>query len=107
MHEFVLSASRLKETHVSALDIAKRLIDYGIHPPTIYFPLVVPECLMIEPTESESLSSMDHFIAIMTQIVDEAKHQPELLKNAPHSRSVSRLDESRAVKTPILTLWDR
>ena len=92
---------------MSALDIAKRLIDYGIHPPTIYFPLVVPECLMIEPTESESLSSMDHFIAIMTQIVDEAKHQPELLKNAPHSRSVSRLDESRAVKTPILTLWDR
>ena len=87
MHEFVLSARALKKEYgITALDIAKRLMDYGIHPPTIYFPLVVPEALMIEPTETEPKERLDAFIAVMKTIAREAAESPELLKDAPHSR---------------------
>jgi glycine dehydrogenase subunit 2 len=103
MHEFVLSARTLKREHgVSALDVAKRLMDYGFHPPTIYFPLVVPEALMIEPTESEAKETLDAFVEAMLAIVGEAADRPELLHEAPHGRPVRRLDEVRAAKHPVV-----
>jgi glycine dehydrogenase subunit 2 len=103
MHEFVLSARSLKREHgVSALDVAKRLMDYGFHPPTIYFPLVVPEALMIEPTETEAKETLDEFVDAMLAIVREAEESPELLKEAPHGRPVRRLDEVRAAKRAIV-----
>jgi len=103
MHEFVLSARSLKRDHgVTALDIAKRLMDYGFHPPTIYFPLIVPEALMIEPTETESKETLDAFCDAMLAIAREAAENPELLKEAPHDRPVRRLDEVRAAKKPIV-----
>jgi glycine dehydrogenase subunit 2 len=103
MHEFVLSARGLKREHgVSALDVAKRLMDYGFHPPTIYFPLVVPEALMIEPTESEAKETLDAFCEAMLAIAREAAEEPELLHEAPHFRPVKRLDEVRAAKDPIV-----
>jgi glycine dehydrogenase subunit 2 len=103
MHEFVLSARSLKKEHgVSALDVAKRLMDYGFHPPTIYFPLIVPEALMIEPTESEAKETLDEFIEAMLEIAREAAERPELLHDAPHDRPVRRLDEVRAAKNPIV-----
>jgi glycine dehydrogenase subunit 2 len=104
MHEFVLSARSLKRDHgVTALDVAKRLMDYGFHPPTIYFPLIVPEALMIEPTETETKETLDAFCDAMLAIAREAAESPELLKEAPHSRPVQRLDEVRAAKNPIVT----
>ena len=103
MHEFVLSARSLKREHgVSALDVAKRLMDYGFHPPTIYFPLVVPEALMIEPTESEARETLDEFVDAMRAIAREAAESPELLHDAPHDRPVRRLDEVRAAKSPVV-----
>jgi glycine dehydrogenase subunit 2 len=103
MHEFVLSARRLKREHgVSALDVAKRLIDYGFHPPTIYFPLIVPEALMIEPTETETKETLDAFAEAMLAIVREAGDSPELLKEAPTSTPVGRLDEVTAVRHPVV-----
>jgi len=103
MHEFVLSARNLKRDHgVTALDVAKRLMDYGYHPPTIYFPLVVPEALMIEPTETETKETLDAFCDAMLAIAKEAAETPELLKDAPHHRPVRRLDEVRAAKHPIV-----
>jgi glycine dehydrogenase subunit 2 len=103
MHEFVLSARNLKRDHgITALDVAKRLMDYGFHPPTIYFPLVVPEALMIEPTESEAKETLDAFVEAMLAIAGEAADAPELLHDAPHERPVRRLDEVRAVKQPVL-----
>jgi glycine dehydrogenase subunit 2 len=103
MHEFVLSARRLKREHgVTALDVAKRLMDYGFHPPTIYFPLIVPEALMIEPTETEAKETLDAFAEAMLAIAREAAEDPELLKSAPHGRPVGRLDEVRAVKRPVV-----
>src|SRR2546425_2110840 len=103
MHEFVLSARSLKKEHgVSALDVAKRLMDYGFHPPTIYFPLIVPEALMIEPTESEAKETLDEFIDALLAIAREAAESPELLHRAPHERPVRRLDEVRAAKNPIV-----
>jgi len=103
MHEFVLSARALKREHrVTALDVAKRLMDFGIHPPTIYFPLVVPEALMIEPTETETKERLDAFVDAMRQIAREAAEQPQVLEDAPHSRPVRRLDEVRAAKEPVL-----
>ena len=102
-HEVVLSASNLKRDHgVSALDVAKRLIDYGIHPPTMYFPLIVDEALMIEPTETESLETLDHFVAVMKAIAREARDDPELVRSAPHDTPNSRLDEARAARQPDL-----
>jgi glycine dehydrogenase subunit 2 len=103
MHEFVVSARGLKREHgVTALDVAKRLMDYGFHPPTVYFPLVVPEALMIEPTETEAKETLDAFADAMLAIAREAAAEPELLKEAPHDRPVRRLDEVRAVKQPIV-----
>ncbi len=103
MHEFVLSARRLKKEHaVSALDVAKRLMDYGFHPPTIYFPLIVPEALMIEPTETEAKETLDEFADAMIEIAREAAEKPELLHEAPHHRPVGRLDEVRAAKRPVV-----
>ncbi len=107
MHEFVISAQKLKKDYgISALDIAKRLIDYGVHPPTIYFPQIVHECLMIEPTESETKESLDDFIEVMSKIVEEAKTNPEIIKKSPQTRVVGRLDEARAVKESKLTAFD-
>ena len=103
MHEFVLSARSLKRDHgITALDVAKRLMDHGFHPPTIYFPLVVAEALMIEPTETEAKETLDAFIAAMLTIADEARDHPEALKEAPGSQPVGRLDEVKAVKEPVL-----
>ena len=103
MHEFVLSARTLKKEHgITALDVAKRLMDYGVHPPTIYFPLVVPEALMIEPTETEPKERLDAFVEVMKTIAREAAESPELLKDAPHTRPVRRLDEVKAAKEPIV-----
>jgi glycine dehydrogenase subunit 2 len=103
MHEFVLSARTLKREHgVSALDAAKRLMDYGFHPPTIYFPLVVPEALMIEPTESEAKETLDAFCDALLAIAREAAEEPETVRSAPHSRPVKRLDEVRAAKDVVV-----
>jgi glycine dehydrogenase subunit 2 len=99
MHEFVVSARGLKREHsVTALDVAKRLMDYGFHPPTIYFPLIVAEALMIEPTETETLETLDAFCDAMVAIAGEAAEDPQMLKDAPHTRPVSRLDEAEAAK---------
>lgn len=103
MHEFVLSGGRLrKETGVRTLDVAKRLLDYGIHPPTIYFPLIVDEAMMIEPTETESKQTLDRFAEVLLRIAEEAATDPELLHGAPYSTPVRRLDEAAAVKQPDL-----
>ena len=103
MHEVVLSASNLKrEFGVTALDVSKRLIDYGIHPPTMYFPLIVDEALMIEPTETESKETLDQFIEIMKRIADEARNSPDLLRQAPHDTPNTRLDEALAARKPDL-----
>jgi len=103
MHEFVLSARTLKREHgVTALDVAKRLMDYRFHPPTVYFPLVVPEALMIEPTETEAKETLDAFCDAMLAIAREAVEDAQVLKTAPHNRPVTRLDEVRAAKQPIL-----
>jgi glycine dehydrogenase subunit 2 len=102
MHEFVLQADNYLDKGIRALDIAKRMLDYGVHAPTIYFPLIVKECMLIEPTESESKATLDTFIQIMEQIVAECKNDPELVKNAPYTKSVRRLDEVLAAKKPIL-----
>lgn len=102
-HEFVLDGSRLaKEQGVRTLDVAKRIIDYGFYPPTIYFPLIVPECLMIEPTETQSRASLDEFADALLSIAEEARTNPDLLHDAPHHTPVSRLDETRAARDPIL-----
>ncbi len=106
MHEFVLSGRRQKKVGVTTLDMAKRLIDYGFYPPTIYFPLVVEEAMMVEPTETETKETLDTFIAAMRQIAEEAKTDPELLKSAPHNSPVGRLDEVRAARQPVLKFPD-
>jgi glycine dehydrogenase subunit 2 len=102
MHEFVFSANRQKRHDVHALDIAKRLLDFGIHPPTIYFPLIVPEALMIEPTETETKETLDNFIDVMRQIAREAAEEPVLLLEAPHDTVVGRLDQTFAARKPDL-----
>ncbi|MGH3140177.1 MAG: aminomethyl-transferring glycine dehydrogenase subunit GcvPB [Gaiellales bacterium] len=99
MHEFVVSARTLRREHgVTALDVAKRLMDHGFHPPTIYFPLIVSEALMIEPTETEALETLDAFCDAMIAIAREAADDPQQLKDAPHTRPVRRLDEAEAAK---------
>ncbi|MDQ0244412.1 glycine dehydrogenase subunit 2 [Bacillus fengqiuensis] len=101
-HEFVLSGRRQKKLGVRTLDIAKRLLDFGYHPPTIYFPLNVEECIMIEPTETESKETLDAFIEAMIQIAKEAEENPEIVQEAPHTTVVKRLDETTAARKPIL-----
>ncbi|MDI6808865.1 MAG: aminomethyl-transferring glycine dehydrogenase subunit GcvPB [Candidatus Eisenbacteria bacterium] len=102
MHEFVLSGRRLKANGVRTLDVAKRLLDFGMHAPTIYFPLIVEEALMIEPTETEDRASLDAFIDALKQIVGEAERSPDILKTAPVTTPVRRLDEARAARELVL-----
>jgi len=97
MHEFVLSGQGVAEG-IHTMDIAKRLMDYGFHPPTVYFPLIVPEAIMIEPTETESIETLDAFAEAMLEIAEEAKENPDLLHQAPHTAPVSRLDDVRAAR---------
>lgn len=104
-HEFVLSGLKDNDNHIATLDIAKRLLDHGYHPPTIYFPLIVNNAIMIEPTETESLETLDSFIDIMVKIAQEAKGDPETLKTAPHHTLVRRIDEAKAARNLILK-WD-
>ena len=107
MHECVLSSKNIKqETGIATLDVAKRLIDKGYHPPTVYFPLIVPEALMIEPTETESKETLDGYIAAMREIAEEAYTNPDILHSAPHNAPVSRLDEVGAAREPNLR-WRR
>ncbi len=101
-HEFVLEGHFEGVENVHALDISKRLMDYGIHPPTNYFPLIVPEALMIEPTETEDKATIDEFIDVMKKIATEAQTDPDLLRTAPHTAPVKRLDEVRAAKQLVL-----
>jgi glycine dehydrogenase subunit 2 len=101
-HECVFSDAVQLPHDVKTLDIAKRLMDYGFHPPTIYFPLIVSGALMIEPTETESKETLDQFIAAMQEIAREAKDEPEIVRGAPHAPRVSRMDETRAARQPVL-----
>ncbi|KAA5807979.1 aminomethyl-transferring glycine dehydrogenase subunit GcvPB [Thermoanaerobacterium thermosaccharolyticum] len=101
-HEFVFSGLKSKANDVTTLDVAKRLIDYGFHPPTIYFPLIIDSALMIEPTETESKETLDEFIEAMKAIAKEADENPEILKTAPHNTPVRRLDEVKAARNPIV-----
>ena len=105
MHECIFTDRLQQRSGVSTLDIAKRLLDYGHHPPTIYFPLVVSGALMIEPTETETRETLDEFIDAMLAIAQEARNDPELVKNAPYSTPVRRLDEARAARKPVLR-WE-
>lgn len=98
MHEFVASGSGLRPHGVRTTDVAKRLLDFGVHAPTIYFPLIVPEALMIEPTETETQATLDAFVGFLERIVEEAASEPRLLTEAPHTTPVGRLDEARAAK---------
>jgi len=102
-HEFVASAASLKKrTGVRTLDIAKRLIDYGYHPPTIYFPLIVEEAMLIEPTETETLETLDAFAEALIAIAGEAETDPDVVREAPHTAPVRRLDEATAARQPNL-----
>jgi glycine dehydrogenase subunit 2 len=102
MHEFVLSGVYQKERGVSTTNIAKRILDFGMHAPTVYFPLVVPEAMMIEPTETESKETLDEFADIMLRIDQESKESPDVVLNAPYNTPVGRLDEALAARKPNL-----
>lgn len=103
MHEVVFNDEAQAENHVSTMDIAKRLLDFGYHPPTIYFPLIVHGALMIEPTETESKETLDEFCEVMIKIADEAKTNPEILQTAPHSTVVRRIDAVKAARQPVIS----
>ncbi|MEY3200644.1 MAG: hypothetical protein RIR70_194 [Pseudomonadota bacterium] len=106
-HEFIITAKPQKdEFGITAMDIAKRLLDFGYHAPTSYFPLLVPECLLIEPTETESKQTLDAFVDAMVQILEEARHNPEKVKGAPWTQPVRRLDDVKAARELDLT-WKR
>jgi glycine dehydrogenase subunit 2 len=105
MHEVVFSGRRQKAKGVHTVDIAKRLLDYGLHPPTVYFPLIVDEALMIEPTETESKQTLDSFIEAMKEIARDVEENPEILHTAPHNTPVKRLDDVRAARNPDLR-WE-
>jgi glycine dehydrogenase subunit 2 len=104
MHEFVVEG-RFKGSDVRALDISKRLMDYNFHPPTNYFPLIVHEALMIEPTETENKDTLDAFADTMIKIAEETKSQPELLHNAPSTTQFGRMDEVKAARELVLCCW--
>jgi glycine dehydrogenase subunit 2 len=106
MHEVVFSGSRQRAKGVHTWDIAKRLIDYGFHPPTVYFPLIVDEALMIEPTETESKEALDAFCDALLAIAREAEEEPQVVKEAPHTAPIGRLDEATAARRPVLR-WRR
>ena len=101
-HELVITSKKQAPYGIRTLDIAKRLMDFGYHPPTIYFPLIVSEAMMIEPTETESRERLDEFVAAMKQIAVECRENPELVKSAPHTTVINRVDETRAARNPIL-----
>ncbi len=103
MHEFVVQATDYLDKGVKALDIAKRLLDFGFHAPTIYFPLIVRECMLIEPTETESKATLDRFVHAIAKIVKEIETDPDIVRQAPHHTHVSRLDDVQAARKPILT----
>ncbi len=105
-HEFVFNGLKDKSTGVTTLDVAKRLLDFGVHPPTIYFPLLYKEALMIEPVETESKQTLDRFIEVMRVIAKEAKETPEVVKGAPHNTIVKRLDEALAARQPVVKYTD-
>ena len=105
-HEFVFDGLADKSTGVTTLDIAKRLLDYGYHAPTIYFPLLFHQSIMIEPTETESKETLDDFIDIMHRVAEEALADPDMVKSAPHNTPVRRLDETTAAKNPLLKYRD-
>jgi glycine dehydrogenase subunit 2 len=103
MHEFVIGLDPIyRATHVSALDVAKALLDYGIHPPTIYFPLIVHEALMIEPTETETKETLDEAITAFREIYDKIMNAPETVQMAPQTTPVLRLDDTKAAREPHL-----
>jgi glycine dehydrogenase subunit 2 len=103
MHEFVLSGAPMKrELKIKTLDLAKRLLDHGVHPPTVYFPLIVEEALLIEPTETETKETLDNFAAVLAEILREAGEDPEVARNAPYTTPVRRLDEAGAVRRPVV-----
>jgi glycine dehydrogenase subunit 2 len=103
MHEFVLSGQGAKDKlGIRTLDIAKRMLDHNVHPPTVYFPLLVDEALMIEPTETETKERLDHFAEVVRAILEEAKEDPEVARTAPHTTPVRRLDEAGAAKRPVV-----
>jgi glycine dehydrogenase subunit 2 len=103
MHEFVLSGAPMRrELGIRTLDLAKRLLDHGVHPPTVYFPLLVEEALLLEPTETETKETLDHFAAVIAEILREAKADPEIARNAPYTTPVRRLDEAGAAKKPVI-----
>ena len=103
MHEFVLSGAPMKhELGIRTLDLAKRLLDYGIHPPTVYFPLLVDEALLIEPTETETRETLDRFAAVVAEILRDVAEDPEIARTAPHTTPVRRLDEAAAARRPVI-----
>ena len=102
-HEFVFDGLKDKSTEVTTMDVAKRLLDYGYHAPTIYFPLLFHQSLMIEPTENESKQTIDGFIAVMRRIAEEAATTPEVVKTAPHNAPITRVDDVRAAMHPLIT----
>ncbi|HPP88315.1 MAG TPA: aminomethyl-transferring glycine dehydrogenase subunit GcvPB [bacterium] len=104
-HEFVINNKYQKECQLKTLDIVKRLMDFGIHPPTIYFPLIVDEAMMIEPTETETLETLNEFISAMIQISEECKTSPELIKSAPHNTPVRRVNETLAARNPVVNYF--
>ena len=102
MHECVLSPTEYAKSGIKTLDIVKRLLDYGFYAPTVYFPLIVPEAMMVEPTETESKKNLDDFVKAMKAIIEEIKTNPAMVRLAPHSTPVRRLDEVTAARNPIL-----
>jgi glycine cleavage system P protein (glycine dehydrogenase) subunit 2 len=103
MHEFVLSGAPMKrELGIKTLDLAKRLLDHGVHPPTVYFPLLVDEALLVEPTETETKETLDRFAEIVADILREAREDPEVARTAPHTTPVRRLDEAAAARRPVV-----
>jgi glycine dehydrogenase subunit 2 len=103
MHEFVLSGAPAKrELKVKTLDIAKRLLDHGVHPPTVYFPLLVDEAMLVEPTETETRETLDHFAAVLRDVLDEAAENPDIARDAPYTTPVRRLDEAGAAKRVVI-----
>ena len=103
MHEFVLSGAPMKrELEIRTLDLAKRLLDHGVHPPTVYFPLLVEEALLVEPTETETKETLDRFVAVLVEILREAREDPEIARTAPYTTPVRRLDEAGAARRPVV-----
>ena len=102
-HEFVFDGLKDRSTGITTMDVAKRLLDYGYHAPTIYFPLLFHEAMMIEPTENESKQTIDGFIEVLRKIAEEAIEEPETVKSAPHHTPIGRVDDVLAAKHPIMT----